>query len=253
MDDTFKNIANQIVSVIHQLSRNAEEAIDEKYKVQRAHSTFLLSKIFTLLNVIVNHTDQNQVNDESFESQILLWQACNTMMASLQLIRQGYPLEPQFLMRTALESSALAIGFHINEKAYQQYLNGKLDGKGSIKFAKKIIPELGEIWGNLSAVTHPSKKTTGNNYSPEGETLIIGGGYNESLSHRTLFNFALLNYMLLNIWKGAEYVFYDFDPKHFFWHRNEDIFTFKVDESITFISSSVLKDFKEALELSDKI
>ncbi len=252
MDDNLKKIANEIVNVIHKLSRNAEGAIDEKYKVQRSHAIFLLSKVFTLLNLIINHTDQEQVSDECFESQTLLWQACNTMMAALQLIRQGYPLEPQFLMRTALESTALAIGFHINEKAYRDYIDGKLDGKGSIKFAKKIIPEFGQIWGNLSAVTHPSKRTTGNNYSPDS-TVIIGGGYTDKLSHRTLFNFALLNYMLLNIWKGAEYVFYDFDPKHYFWQRNEDVFTFKVDESIKFISTSVLKDFKEALELSDTI
>lgn len=252
MDNTFKNIANQIVSVIHQLSRNAEEAIDEKYKVQRAHAIFLLSKVFTLLNLIINHTDQEQVSDECFESQTLLWQACNTMMAALQLIRQGYPLEPQFLMRTALESTALAIGFHTNEKAYQQYLNGKLDGKGSIRFAKKIIPDFGEIWGNLSAVTHPSKRTTGNNYSPDS-TVIIGGGYTDKLSHRTLFSFALLNYMLLNIWKGTEFVFYDFDDKHVFWTKEDDNYTFKVDDSIKFISKAILADFKEALNTSEEI
>ncbi len=247
-NEIFKEIATTIVKVVKEFSITAEKEVDDKYKTQFASSVFILTRIFTLIKIMVDRQDQSQISDEEFESQILIWQACNSMIAAIQLIRQGYPLEPQFLMRTAIESFSLALSFHSNPDAYIKYLNEDLTGNNSFSIAKKILPELGQIYGQLSDVAHPSKRTTGNNYNEESHSIIIGGGYTDSSSHITLLNYSLLNYLLLTIWKGTELIFYRFEDDHKFWTENSDgTFKFKIDESIKQIVSSIGDDFRTAL------
>jgi len=247
-NEIFKEIATTIIKVVKEFSLTAEKEVDEKYKTQFANSVFILTRIFTLIKIMVDRQDQSQISDEEFESQILIWQACNSMIAAIQLIRQGYPLEPQFLMRTAIESFSLSLSFYSESDAYSRYLNNKLTGNNSFTIAKKILPELGQIYGQLSDVAHPSKRTTGNNYNEESHSIIIGGGYTDSSSHITLLNYSLLNYLLLTIWKGTELIFYRFEDDHKFWTENSDgTFKFKIDESIKQIVSSIGNDFRTAL------
>lgn len=104
----------------------------------------------------------------------------------------------------------------------------------------------------LSAVTHPSRKTTGNNYNDRSASLIIGGGYTEHLSHRVLFNFSLLNYLLLTLWKGSELIFFAFENDQKFWVEKEDGYTLKLDDSIKQLVETIGKDFKSAIAGADK-
>lgn len=247
-EETIKEIATTVTNVIKIYSINAEKQVDDKYKLQLTYSILLLTRIFALLKTVADFPSQNEVLDEEFESQILIWQACNSMLAAIQLIRQGYPLEPQFLMRVAIESFSLAISFYCDENAFSSYHDGKLTGNNSVTISKKVIREIGQIYGLLSQVTHPSKKTTGNNYNEQSHSLIIGGGYTDSLSNRVLFNYSLLNYLLLTIWKGTELIFYGFEDNHNFWVENSDgTFNLKLEESIKEIVSNVGKDFELAI------
>lgn len=247
----FKEIATTITNVIKIYSLNAEKEVDEKFKLQLAHSIYILTHIYVLLKSIADHPKQDEITDELFDSQILVWQACNSMLGAIQLIRQGYPLEPQFLMRVAIESFSLAVSFHLDEKLYGRYKNEKLCGKDCISIAKKAIKEIGQIYGLLSSVTHPSRKTTGNNYNSRSGSLIIGGGYTEHLSHRVLFNFSLLNYLLLNLWKGSELIFFDFESEHKFWVAKENGYVLKLDDSIKQLVETIGQDFKVAISSID--
>lgn len=246
--EVFKEIATTVTNVIKTYSLTAEKQVDEKFKLQLAHSIFLLTHIYVLLKSVADHPNRDEVTDEVFESHMLIWQACNSMMAATQLIRQGYPLEPQFLMRVSIESLALAMSFHLDEKYYLKYKNEKLSGKDCITTAKKALSEIGQIYGLLSAVTHPSRETTGNNVNTQTDSLIIGGGYTEHLSHRVLFNFSLLNYLLLTIWKGSELIFYPFENSPKFWKEKEDgTYSLHLDDSIKELSKTIGNDFKTAI------
>lgn len=252
LSDNYKEIATTITNVIKNYSLNSEREVDEKFKIQLAHSIFLLTHIYVLLKSVADHPKQNEVTDELFDSQILIWQACNSMLAAIQLIRQGYPLEPQFLMRVAIESLSLAISFHFDERSYSQYKNMKLSGKDCIGIAKKALKEIGQIYGLLSEVTHPSRKTTGNNYNERTGSIIIGGGYTDNLSHRVLFNFSLLNYLLLTLWKGSELIFYSFEDEPKFWVENDGGYNLKLDNSIKELVKTIGADFRSAIAAVDK-
>ncbi len=251
LSDNYKEIATTITNVIKNYSLNSEREVDEKFKIQLAHSILLLTHIYVLLKSVADHPKQNEVTDELFDSQILIWQACNSMLAAIQLIRQGYPLEPQFLMRVAIESLSLAISFHLDEKSYSQYKNTKLSGKDCIGIAKKALKEIGQIYGLLSEVAHPSRKTTGNNYNERTGSMIIGGGYTDHLSHRVLFNFSLLNYLLLTLWKGSELIFYSFENEPKFWVEKDNGYNLKLDDSIKELVKTIGEDFKSAIAAVD--
>lgn len=248
----FKNIAETIVKVMNEYSLNAQSNIDKKFKVQLTNSIYILTNIYVLLNKVLNYPSQSDVSDEIFESQMIMWQACNTSLSALQLIRQGYPLEPQFLMRVSIEDLALAVCFHLDEESFSLYKNGKLSGNNCIGKIKTVIGEIGSIYGLLSEVSHPTIKVTGNGYNEESKSVIIGGGYTEKMSNRTLFSFSLLNYLLLNIWKGSEFVFYDFTIGHKFWIRINSDYQLKIDESIKGIISNVKSDFENAIKSIDE-
>jgi hypothetical protein len=173
------------------------------------------------------------------------------MLAAIQLIRQGYPLEPQFLMRVAIESLSLAISFHFDERSYSQYKNMKLSGKDCIGTAKKALKEIGQIYGLLSEVAHPSRKTTGNNYNEQSGSIIIGGGYTDHLSHRVLFNFSLLNYLLLTLWKGSELIFYSFEGEPKFWVEKDGGYNLKLNDSIKELVKTIGEDFNKAIASVD--
>ena len=244
---TFKEIATTVTNVIKNFSLNSQNEVDKKFRLQLSSSIYLLAHIYTLLNLIVNNPDQDRITDETFDSQVIIWQSCNTMLAALQLIRQGYPLEPQFLARSAIESMCLAMSFHLDKIAYSKYQKGKLYGNECIGVAKSVVKEIGQIYGLLSVVTHPSNKTTGNNYNPNSSSLIIGGGYTEELSHRTLFNLSLLNYLLLTIWKGSEFIFYEFEDNPKFWNKKGDNYNLNLDVSIQQMAMNIKSDFEKAI------
>lgn len=248
-EELFKEIATTITNVIKTYSLTAEKQIDEKYKSQLAHSIFILTKIFLLLKIVADRPKESEVSNELFESQVLIWQAGNSMLAALQLIRQGYPLEPQFLMRVAIESFSLAISISREENAYLEYKEGKLYSNKSIAIAKKTIGEVGKIYGLLSAVTHPSQKTVGYDYDTESKSIIIGGGYTEKMSYRTIFSYSLLNYLLLTIWKGTELIFFEFETNPSIWTKNNTSCVLKLDDSIKQIVATIKKDFEDAISV----
>lgn len=250
-EEIFKEIATTVTNVIKTYSLNAEKQVDEKFKIQLAHSIYILTHVYVLVKSVADHPKQDEVTDELFDSQVLVGQACNSMLAAIQLIRQGYPLEPQFLMRVAIESLSLAMSFHLDEKSYANYKNMKLSGKDCIGTAKKGLKEIGQIYGLLSEVTHPSRKTTGNNYNERSSSIIIGGGYADHLSHRVLFNFSLLNYLLLTLWKGSELIFYSFEDEPKFWIEKDGGYNLKLDDSIKELVKTIGEDFKTAIAAVD--
>lgn len=250
-NENFKKIATTVTNVIKVYSLSAEKEVDEKFKLQLTHSIYILTHIYVLLKSVADHPKRDEVTDELFDSHILVWQACNSMLAATQLIRQGYPLEPQFLMRVAIESLSLAMSFHLDKKSYGEYKNKKLSGKDCIGTTKKAIKEIGQIYGLLSSATHPNRKTTGNNFNVRSSSIIIGGGYTEHLSHRVLFNFSLLNYLLLTLWKGSQLIFFNFEDDQKFWIKKKDGYILKLDDSVKQLVRTIVKDSKIAIDSVD--
>ncbi len=249
-DPKLRHYAELITKVMYEYSENAQKEVNKKFKVQLAHNVFILTHIYKILDIIVN-TEQEKVSDELFESQAIIWQACNTMIGAIQLSKQGYVLEPQYLMRSAFESLALAFAFHADETIFEKYKKNKVSGNDCIRYLKTVIKDAGTMYGILSKVTHPSRQVIGTHYNMHEGTLIVGGGYTEKLSYRTLANLSLANFMLLMMWETSELIFYDFNTTQHFWLKGQNEFRRNVKEDLKQILKQVETDFSNALSKID--
>lgn len=245
----FEETRSLINDTVFNISLNAQAKVDTDCKDHIENSIYLISKSFTIFNKIVNHTDQTKVSDMDFDSQGLLWQGGNSLIGSLQLIRQGYTHEPQFLMRYAVENLAMALSFNTNygQDFYTRFTQSNLSGEKCIREAKKLVKQIGSIYGLLSDVTHPSKKTLGYHYMVERETLLIGGGVTDRTLPRVKLNLAILQFLSTIYWSSSELIFYDYLDSYVFWRKKDDLMTWAPNEEEKIAYSKSLDLFKEAL------
>jgi hypothetical protein len=108
---------------------------------------------------IINSEDQNKVSDNNFLAATMLWTACNTILAGLDLFRRGYSTEHLMLLRNSLEIISSSYVMHIDNEQYiiMRDTPDKFHSTASIAYAKKVVPLLGPMYGRLSEkYTHVS-------------------------------------------------------------------------------------------------
>ena len=92
----------------------------------------------------------NQVFYDEKDSTFLLLRSIDYLFSAISLMRQRACFETLTILRLAIETSSTA--FHVckDKEKLKEFKAGKYNSTKSIKFAKKYIPRLGEIWGALS-------------------------------------------------------------------------------------------------------
>lgn len=252
----FKVMSQLVIDTIYQISCNAQNRIDVDFKESINNFIYIVTKIYVILNIVLNKTDQARVSDRDFDSQMVLWQACNSLISSLQLIRQGYTLEPQILMRYSIENLAMVLSFYVNEARYDEFARLGLSGEKCVGDAKKLVKQIGPIYGLLSEIAHPSKKTLGYLYIPKKNdkgTVLIGGGITDSTIHKVKFNLAIINFLSTIFWSSTELIFNEYLNTYVFWEKSEDRLKWKPNSEELARYSISEKLFKEALEEQKQI
>lgn len=247
---TFEEMKPLISDTVFNIPLSVQAKVDKEFKDHIDNVIYSVSKSFTILDKVVNHTDQKKVTDRDFYSQGLLWQGENSLIGSLQLIRQGYTLEPQFLMRYAVENLAMVLSFHTEKGSefYEKFTNGNLSGEKCIGEAKKLEKQIGGIYGLLSEITHPSKKTLGYYYMEERGTLLIGGGITDRTMSRFKLDLAILQFLSTIFWSSSELIFNDYLDLYTFWEKKGSLMKWKPGKDEEPIYKKSLDLFKEALQ-----
>lgn len=245
--ESFELMHKLIDDTIFNISLNAQLKTDNDCADSIKNFIFLVSKHFSILNLIVNKSDQKLVKDRDFDSLMILWQGGNSLIGSMQLIRQGYTLEPQFLVRYAIENLAMVLSFYTNDKFYKRFQNHNLTGEKCIGEAKKLVSQIGQIYGLLSEITHPSKKTLGYIYLEGRDTLLVGGGILDSTLDRVKLNLAILNYITTIFWSSTELIYNEFLDELAFWQREKQTLIWKPSKDYEHVYSHSLKLFNEVL------
>lgn len=80
----------------------------------------------------------------------LLLTVSETLVASAHLARAGFKRQYGLLARSTLETLATVLQLCSDLSAISRFHDGKLDSAKAILYAKKIIPELGDMYGWLS-------------------------------------------------------------------------------------------------------
>lgn len=249
VDQIEKIILNTSTTVSDESSREVITRFDKHIK----SSIRKLANIYFLLNDLINTEKSDKLSEIEFDSQMLLWQGANSFIGALQLIKQGYFLEPQIICRNIIESLALTLNLKNNPSKYSLFGQGKLSGKESITEAKKIVPQIGMIYGLLSEVAHPSKKFLGHYVYLERKTMLIGGGVVEEYVHRVKFNLSILDYLLLVYWSSIELIFFRYIRDLKFWEFvSPNELKFSPDPEILEDNNKSLDFFEDAIKEFDE-
>ena len=243
----FEEMGNTLVETVYKISLNAQAKVDKDCGGAITNLLYIFTKTFVILNTILNYTDQAKVSDKEFDSNILLWQGQNTLISSLQLTRQGYFVEPQFLIRSAVENLALSLSFFTGSDYYEKFKKNQLSGEKCIGEAKKLVKQIGGIYGLLSQVTHPSNKILGHHYLEGRSTLLIGGGVTETNMSMVKFNLAILNWVATIYWSSAELIFHNHFDNYTFWTKSGDNMKWTPNKPEEAVYTKSINLFKEAI------
>lgn len=148
-----------IIKQLRETSIQISERMDSIYDKEINDIAGELAIAYDQILKIVNSEDQSKVSDNNFLAATMLWTACNTILAGLDLFRRGYSTEHLMLLRNSLEIIASSYVMHIDNEKYiiMRDTPDKFNSTESIKHAKNVISLIGPMYGMLSEnYTHVS-------------------------------------------------------------------------------------------------
>lgn len=117
----------------------------------------------------------NQLSDEK-DSTFLLLRSIDYLFSAISLMRQRACFETLTILRLVIETSSTAFHISKDREKLKEFKAGKYKSIESIKFSKKYIPRLGEIWGALSQSAVHVNPIHGIYYTYTKDKYLIEGG-----------------------------------------------------------------------------
>ena len=151
-----------------------QSAFDEAYKAELDVAIGDIEMpLFTLIQAAFK--GEIQIGGGRHHAVALLNNALETLISSLQLLRQAATTQGLALLRISLEADAVAIWITSDNEALSQYArrDGNFKSVRAISFTRKKLPQLPEFWGALSQATiHPNVTVFGPLEGPNGSATI---------------------------------------------------------------------------------
>ncbi|WP_024834014.1 hypothetical protein [Ruminiclostridium josui] len=170
-------------------------------------------------------------DDVGVECGKLLMNAMQTITASVELLRNGYILQPGMLLRSIIETFSLISYILLEPNAFNEFKGGRIDINSTIKYGKKVLPPLGEFQGLLSNnFVHIS------HLHSEYNIITVYDEMTEPLD----LNLGIIKNAVWMLYVITELVYYNYFDKHLFWDKkNKYEYIFKGREG----ADAWMKDF----------
>lgn len=138
--------------LLNQLRRNSPriaQSFDQMFANELEDISSELGRIATILEMgALNNADDK--DDVRTLCGLLLVHASHDIVAAIELLRNGYRLQPGALLRTSIEGICAVAHLFSKPEDLERFQRGKLESSQTIAQAKKVIPALGQLWGQLS-------------------------------------------------------------------------------------------------------
>jgi hypothetical protein len=124
---------------------------DEKNKAQLETTLAELQYIINIkLLVVLRGCEFDMENQARYDAYALTKSALDVLVSALHMARHRAAIETFALLRVALECGSTALHISQDAEEYRHYKRKHYDSTKAIKFAKRHIPILGEMWGAFS-------------------------------------------------------------------------------------------------------
>jgi hypothetical protein len=108
--------------------------------------------------------------DPLFDAAALMLSAVDLLVSAFQMARQRAGRESFILIRVALETSCVAYTLAAEPKCFDDYCAARFDSTRAITYGKRLVPEIGRVYGELSRLAvHISRFTYGPKNSVDRE------------------------------------------------------------------------------------
>lgn len=138
--------------LINQLQREVPEIIKSFDSVFENELRQLSENLSFVLPIIANGQIEaiKEKNELIQTCGLLLQNASNTIIASVESLRAGFRLQSGILIRSVIEMCAVV--FHLLNKPedLEKFNKNNFDSTKAISTAQKMLPLFGRIWGTLS-------------------------------------------------------------------------------------------------------
>jgi len=180
-------------------------------------------KIYLILAKVINNPKPSEVSDMEFNIAMLLWRGMNTLIASFDLIRGGYGIEPLIVSRNALETSATALDLALNPQKYKDFVLKKYKSSNSISVATKVIPIFSQFYGMLSNYSsHITYSSSYPQYYKDEQgvmNLVFGGMYGEENKYYLNLNLGVVGTLQSVFLAITEFIFFKYCESPQLWEK----------------------------------
>ncbi|UWG96232.1 hypothetical protein LPY66_15180 [Dehalobacter sp. DCM] len=171
-------------------------------------SEFFSQAQFLIVNAFRVSVDKE--DDRRLTCSKLLLNASNSLVASIELLRKGFVLQPGMIIRNILETICTVCYIILEDDGHEKFISGKLDSTYTVKYGKKVIEPIGRMNGLLSnQFVHMSDLRNDINplveYKEKTEQLTINIGFIKSATWL--------------IYVASELVFYNVLDDHLYWNK----------------------------------
>lgn len=138
---------DMLINQIHRDGPRIARSFDRLTKSEIAECSRLFGGI---MGVLLRHLPR--LNDDDFQatSARLLASATNSLVASIEVARHGYPRQYGALARMVVETLATVIALAVVPKALHQFHQNELSSTKCITWSKRVLPQLSQAWRFLS-------------------------------------------------------------------------------------------------------
>ena len=211
------NKVSEITNFLYSGRQEVENKFDAKFRNRMQESIQEVARLFEIMEDPLLKSDDPSLPDGTLNAGLILWKCLKTIIASLQTWRCGYWAEAGTMIRSPLESAAVALLLHIKPEAINIFREGKKSIYGRAwQEAYKIIPTLKGERDLLSQIyVHPSEFDGVIEWN--GGKISIVGEFDETYLHRYRIALFVIEGVLMNIAIIIEYVFFKYCDNPTYW------------------------------------
>ena len=104
----------------------------------------------------------NFTSSRRFDTFAVLLKSVDILISAFHMACQRQQAEACTLLRLALETAATGWDISQNQSAFEDYKQMRYKSTSAVKFAKKVVPSFGELWGAMSRMAvHPNAHASG--------------------------------------------------------------------------------------------
>ena len=138
--------------VINQLQRESPAVAASFDSIYGEEFNKLSEELSFILTLLANGQRKAIVDKDDIVETcgILLQNAINSIIASIQLLRSGFRLQSGILIRNVIETCAVIFHLLSRPEDLQRFRDGKFESTRAISTAQKMLPIFGRYWSLLS-------------------------------------------------------------------------------------------------------